>query len=58
MELTARRLAPALFGMLAFLFIAVCPCTARFSSAGDDGLDVPAPAARALGRTDSLWRSL
>jgi hypothetical protein len=40
MELTARRYAPALFGLLAFLIIAACPCTARASSDDVDDLDV------------------
>ena len=36
MELRSRRLAPALFGALAFLIIATSPCTARASSDDDD----------------------
>jgi cytochrome c2 len=40
MELRSRRLAPALFGALAFLVIATSPCTARASD-DDDDLDVP-----------------
>ena len=45
MELRSRRLAPALFGALAFLIIATSPCTARASSddADDGNLDVPEP---------------
>jgi cytochrome c2 len=44
MEARSRRLAPALFGTLAFLIIAMSPCTARASSNDhddDDDLDVP-----------------
>ena len=41
MELRSRRLAPALFGALAFLVIATSPCTTRASDDDDDDLDVP-----------------
>lgn len=44
METRSRRLAPALFGALAFIVIAMSPCTARSSSDDhddDDDLDVP-----------------
>jgi cytochrome c len=41
MDLRSRRLAPALFGSLAFVIIATSPCTARASSDDDDDLDVP-----------------
>ena len=42
MESRSRRLAPALFGSLAFVIIAMSPCTARASSDhDDDDLDVP-----------------
>ena len=46
MEQRSRRLAPALFGALAFLIIATSPCTARGSSDDDDDgdPDVPEPA--------------
>lgn len=41
MELRSRRLAPALFGALAFLVIAISPCTTRASDDDDDDFDVP-----------------
>ncbi len=41
METRSRRLAPALFGSVAFVIIATSPCTARASSDDDDDLDVP-----------------
>jgi hypothetical protein len=41
MELRSRRLAPVLFGALAFLVIATSPCTARASDEDEDDLDVP-----------------
>lgn len=46
MEPRSRRLAPALFGSLAFLIIATSPCTARASSGDDEerDLEVPDPA--------------
>ena len=43
MELQSRRLAPALFGALAFLIVALSPCAARASSDDEREIEVPEP---------------
>ena len=44
MEPKSRRLAPVLFGALAFLIVALSPCTARASPGDEESeLDVPEP---------------
>lgn len=44
MELRSRRLAPALFGALAFLIVALSPCAARASlQSSDSENELPPP---------------